>query len=189
MRGRFLAVFMVGLMLIAAGCQQSEEAEVSEREQICSVASFDTEDMFLLEQMEHSMGADGETAAVALYTSAQIASDGQMGWDTGDEWALLARRENGTFVLFDEYVQYGEVQFWVSDLNPDEAAAPGSADLETHIYVMVTTDVGFTMYDYIWDAEELCFWKSVAFQPDHPWSTRHSNKYTVPLETAADPAS
>lgn len=124
--------------------------------------------------------AAGKEAAVELYTSAQVAADGQMGWDTGDQWTLLVQQENASFVLYDEYVQYGEVQFWVSDLNPNEVLSPEPEDLEQHIYVMVTTGGGFTMYDYIWDAENTCFWKSVSLQPDYQWNTRHSNKYTFP---------
>ena len=180
MRRRFLAVLLISLMLIAAGCKQSEKAEASEREQIHSVESFDTENLFLLERMEHPFGTDGEPVSVALYTSAQVASDGQMGWDTGDQWTLLVQQENLSFVLYNEYVQYGEVQFWVSKLNPDEAVGPEPTDLELHIYVIVSTDIGFTMYDYVWDAENTCFWKSVSLQPDHQWITRHSNKYTFP---------
>ena len=190
MRRRFFPVLLIGLLLITAGCGQSQNAAISEGEQIGPVESFETENLFLLERMEYAFGADGKEAAIALYTSAQVASDGQMGWDTGDQWTLLLQQETRTFVLYDEYVQYGEVQFWVSDLNPDETASPNSEDLERHIYVMVTTDVGFTMYDYVWDAENTCFWKSVSLQPDHQWSTQHSNKYTFPasLEEAADPA-
>lgn len=150
---------------------------------------FDTENMFLLERIEHRFEADGEKAAIELYTSAQVASDGQMGWDSGDQWTLLVQKENLSFVLYDEYVQYGEVQFWVSNHNLDEVDSLKPEDLELHIYVMVTTDVGFTMYDYVWDAENTCFWKSVSLQPDNQWSIQHSNKYTFSAssEAATDP--
>ncbi len=103
-----------------------------------------------------------------------------MGWDSGDQWTLLVQQDNRSFVLFDEYVQYGEVQFWVSDLNPDAVESPKPEDLEHHIYVMVTSGGGFTMYDYMWDRENTCFWKSVSLQPDHQWNTQHSNKYMFP---------
>lgn len=186
LRSRFFAVLLMVLILITAGCKQSESAAVSEREQISSVESFDAENLFLLERMDLPLWADAEDTAVTLYTSAQVASDGQMGWDTGDQWTLLVQQENLFFVLFNEYVQYGEVQFWVSDLNPNGVDSPESADLEQHIYVMVTTDVGFTLYDYVWDGENTCFWKIVSLNPDHQWITRHSNKYTFPasLESA-----
>lgn len=185
MRRGFFTVLLAGLILIAVGCGQLGNSAPSDTEQILPVESFDTENLFLLERMEHAFKADCEEASIALYTSAQVASDGQMGWDTGDQWTLLAQQAGQPFVLFDEYVQYGEVQFWVSDLNPDEVESPESADLEHHIYVMVTTDVGFTLYDYVWDAENICFWKTVSLQPEHQWSTQHSNKYTFPASLSA----
>ena len=185
MRRGFLTLLLAGLILIAVGCGQSGNAAPSDATQILPAESVDTVNLFLLERMEHTFLPDGEAASIALYTSAQVASDGQMGWDTGDQWTLLVQQEDQSFVLFDEYVQYGEVQFWISDLNPDEAESPGSADLEQHIYVMVTTDVGFTLYDCVWDAENTCFWKSVSLQPEHQWSTRHSNKYTFPASLSA----
>ena len=189
MRCRFFTILLLGLALMAAGCAGPESTAAPEREQIVSVESFDTENLFLLERMKDAFQADGEAADIALYTSAQVASDGQMGWDTGDQWTLLAQQEDQFFVLFDEYVQYGEVQFWASALNPDQVESPGSADLERHIYVMVTTDVGFILYDCVWDAENTCFWKSVSLQPDHQWGTRHSNKYTFPASFEAAAAS
>lgn len=181
MRSRFFAVLFVVIVLVSSGCSQQEKAPVSEKEQISSVEFFDTENLFLLERIEHSFVSDGEDDNVELYTSAQVAPDGQMGWDSGEQWALIVENENMTFVLYDEYVQYGEVQFWVSDLNPDEISSPEAEDLEEHIYVMVTNVVGLTLYDYVWDAENSCFWKSTAFNPDNQWNIKHSNKYSFPV--------
>lgn len=186
MRRRSFTVLLAGLILITASCKQSEKAAVSGREEIRSAESFDTDNLFLLERMEYPFGTDGKEASIELYTSAQVASDGRMGWDTGHQWTLLVQHEDRSFALYDEYVQYGEVQFWVSGLNPDEIVGPESADLEQHIYVMVTTSVGFTMYDCVWDSENTCFWKSIVLQPDHQWITWHSNKYTFPAPLGAD---
>ena len=71
-----IVVMSMLMVLIATGCNQSEKAAVSEREQIHSVEFFDTENLFLLERMEHRFVTDGEKAAIELYTSAQVASDG-----------------------------------------------------------------------------------------------------------------
>jgi len=172
-----IAVVCMLVVLIATGCKQSEKAEVSEKEKICSVEFFDSENLFLLERIEHRFVADDEKAAVELYTSAQVASDGQMGWDSGDQWTLVVRQGEQEFLLYDEYVQYGEVQFWVSSLNTNKVESPETEDLDHHIYVMVTSGVGFTMYDYVWDGDEGCFQKSVLLNPENQWNTVHSNKY------------
>ena len=99
MRRRFFALFLVGLILIAAGCGQSGNAAPSDATQILPAESVDTGNLFLLERMEHAFLPDGEEASIALYTSAQVASDGQMGWDTGDQWTLLVQQEGQLFVL------------------------------------------------------------------------------------------
>lgn len=88
MRRGFFTVLLAGLILIAVGCGQLGNSAPSDTEQILPVESFDTENLFLLERMEHAFKADCEEASIALYTSAQVASDGQMGWDTGDQWTL-----------------------------------------------------------------------------------------------------
>lgn len=189
MRRGFFAILLVGLILIAAGCGQSGNSAVSESKQILPTESFETENLSLLERMEYTFDTACKEAAVELYTSAQVAADGQMGWDTGDQWNLLVQQEHASFVLYDEYVQYGEVQFWISYLNPEEIPGLEPEDLEQHIYVMVTTGGGFTMYDYLWDAENTCFWKSVSLQLDHQWITQHSNKYSFPASFGTAQAS
>ena len=189
MRRGFLAILLVRLVLTAAGCGQSGDSAIAESEQILPAESFETENLSLLERMEYPFATACKEASVELYTSAQAAADGQMGWDTGDQWTLLVQQESASFVLYDEYVQYGEVQFWVAYLNPEELPGLEPEDLEQHVYVMVTTDVGFTLYDYLWDAENTCFWKSVSLQPYHQWITRHSNRYSFPASFGTPEAS
>lgn len=183
MNRKIVAIMIVVLLLFTAGCK-TEDTLDADREQICSVEQLETEYMTLLEQAEHRL-TNEDTASIELYTSAQIAPDGQMGWDSGDTWLLLVRQGDQVFPLYNEYVQYGEVQFWVSEQNGNDAENPKAEDLEHHIYVMATTGVGFTMYDYIWDAENSCFWKTVLLNPDHQWNTVHSNKYNVYAPPAA----
>lgn len=146
---------------------------------ITPVDQVNVESLALLERVEYSLVPDGESASVELYTSASIADDGQMGWDSGDQWTLLTRQGEQVFLLYDEYVQYGEVQFWISSLNTNGIDSPETQDLDHHIYVMVTTSVGFTMYDYVWNADDCCFRKSILLSPDNQWNTLHSNKYNL----------
>lgn len=51
-------------------------------------------------------------AVIELYTSAQRDDRGEMMWDDGQEWALVARDGNFIYPLFEKkYVQIGEVSF------------------------------------------------------------------------------
>lgn len=165
------------LFSLLVGCQQSDAGSHAGSVQITPTDQIHVESMTLLEQVEYTLVPDAEHASVELYTSALIADDGQMGWDSGDQWTLLVRQGEQEFLLYDEYVQYGEVQFWISSLNTNGTESPNIEDLDHHVYVMVTTGVGFTMYDYVWDGDEGNFQKSVLLNPENQWNTVHSNKY------------
>jgi len=171
-----LAMMMV-FSLAACGGSDGNTQKDTNSAKIIPADQVNVESLTLLERAEYSLVPDEESASVELYTSASIADDGQMGWDSGDQWTLLTRQGEQVFLLYDEYVQYGEVQFWISSLNPNGVNSPETGDLEHHIYVMVTAGAGFTMYDYIWNTDNGCFQKSVLFSPDHQWNTLHSNKY------------
>ena len=74
----------IGLAVVLLTNPPQNQATASEREQIPSVEFFDTENLSLLESLEHRFASEGEKATIELYTSAQVASDGLMGWDSGD---------------------------------------------------------------------------------------------------------
>ena len=173
----YRAILFLLLFSLLAGCQQSDAGSQAGSVQITPTDQIHEESMTLLEQVEYTFVPDAERASVELYTSALIADDGQMGWDSGDQWVLLMRQGEQEFLLYDEYVQYGEVQFWVSSINTNGVDSPETEDLDHHIYVMVTSGAGFTMYDYMWDGDEGCFQKSVLLNPENQWNTVHSNKY------------
>jgi len=61
---------------------------------------------------------------------------GLMGWDTGHRWLLLVRNEDKIFSLFDDWVQYGQIEFCVVAFNKSQIVSLKDEDLETHIYVM-----------------------------------------------------
>lgn len=156
------------------GCQgkDGETTQIDETDQVS------VESMTLLERAEVKLDSRKE-ANLELYTSAEKTPDGRMGWDSGDQWSVFIRYDNKVFELFNEYVQYGEVQFWVSDQNPENIVNPECDDLEHHIYVMVTDVVGFTMYDCVWDTDAECFQKTVILKTDNQWNIYHSNKYSI----------
>lgn len=176
-KSRYQAILFLLVFCLLAGCQQSGAELHTDSVQITPTDQIRVESMTLLEQVEYALVPNAEHASVELYTSALIADDGQMGWDSGDQWTLLVRQGEQEFLLYDEYVQYGEVQFWISSLNTNRVESPETEDLDHHIYVMVTTGVGFTMYDYVWNGAEGCFQKSVLLNPENQWNTVHSNKY------------
>ena len=79
------------LFSLLVGCQQSDAGSHTGSVQITPTDQIHVESMTLLEQVEYTLVPDAEHASVELYTSALIADDGQMGWDSGDQWMLIVR--------------------------------------------------------------------------------------------------
>jgi len=182
-RKHSIILMILGFFLItciATGCSSEKNISNKNIESIQSMENFSTDGLTLLERMNDDTDSDGDKESIELYTSAQIARDGQMGWDTGHQWVLLVRKGEEVFPLFDDYVQHGGLQFWIASFNQDKIEGPESTDLQRKIYVTITTGVDFKLVDYYWDEQNHCYQKEVAFDPSDQWSMRHSNKYNIP---------
>ena len=173
-----LGVFLI--TYLATGCSSEKNMSDKNMESVQSMENFSTDGLTLLERTYDDTDSDGDKESIELYTSAQIARDGRMGWDTGHQWVLLVRKGEEVFPLFDDHVQYGELQFWIASFNKDKIAGPESTDLQRQIYVTVTTDVGFKLVDYYWDEQNHCYKEEVVLNPPDQWIMRHSNKYNIP---------
>ena len=153
----------------------------------------DTADLTLLERMYFDVLNDGRDESIELYTSAERCPDSLMGWDTGQRWLLLVRNEDKVFPLFDDWVQYGQIEFSVVAFNNFQVAGPEGADLETHIYVMQNGQ-SISLFDCYWDKKNQYFKKRIAFNPPHQWYGKSSSKYSdytlliEPDHAAADSA-
>lgn len=169
----FLGVLIITFLI--TGCSSKDSFE-----SVQSMENFPTDGLTLLERTYDDTDSDGNKESIELYTSAQMARDGQMGWDSGHQWVLLVRKGEDVFPLFDDYVQYGELQFWIASFNQDKIESPESTDLQRKIYVTVTTSVGFKLVDYYWDEQNHFYQKEDVFNPPDQWSMRHSNKYNIP---------
>lgn len=169
----FLGVFAITFSVMATNSKESFES-------IQATENFPIDDLTLLERKYVDADSDGKKESVELYTSAKIASDGRMGWDTGHHWVLLVRKGDEVYPLFNDSVQYGEVQFWIVSLNKDNIQGPEGVDLQTHIYATVSSDVDMRLLNYSWDKKNHYYNKEIVFNPNNQWITIHSNKYSIP---------
>ncbi|MGE5404503.1 MAG: hypothetical protein ACM3PP_06145 [Candidatus Saccharibacteria bacterium] len=65
----------------------------------------------MLRKVQVDADQDGAEESIELFTSAQRDSKGEMMWDDGQKWLLLLRDENKGYVLFDDRIQLGQMQF------------------------------------------------------------------------------
>jgi hypothetical protein len=168
-------LFALSALIFFAGCGgKADSAGIPAEE------GFSAGDLTLLERSYIDLNGDGEDESVELYTSAQPAPDGRMGWDTGHTWKLVARAGERFYPLFDEYLQYGELQYWLVATNPKRLDAPADGDLEISVYAAVTTGNDFKLLRFAWDERSAAYAQEIVANPSDQWFVRHSNKYNIP---------
>ncbi len=100
---------------------------------------------------------DGVDERVVLATSAERSGKGEFLWNDGQNWALYVDdKEDGTFVLFDGFVQAGNVNFEVSDYYMKDGAVP-------KISVILSTGAGFSLKNYIFLKETKAYAEEVVY--------------------------
>ncbi|MTI80793.1 MAG: hypothetical protein FH758_07910 [Firmicutes bacterium] len=170
-------IFIIGLFVVFI---KEETVKTIQR-----VESVTTRDLTLLERKYEDVDSDNKKESIELYNSAQWQPDGSMGWDTGHNWLLIVRKDETVYPLFDDWVQHGELNFWIVAFNKSQVEGPESTDLERHIYVMETR--GIKLFDYHWDKQSLCYKKEIVFNPPNQWYGRSSSKYSSYSPTMIEP--
>jgi hypothetical protein len=171
-----LGTVLVLLVVMVLGTfkliQKKQEVEV-----IRSTDTLKVEELTLLERMYFDVLNDGKDESIELYTSAERCPDGLMGWNTGHRWLLLVRNKDKIFPLFDDWVQYGQIEFCVVAFNKSQIVDPEDVDLETHIYVLKNGH-SISLFDYYWDKQNHYFKKEIIFNPPYQWNGKSSSKYS-----------
>lgn len=109
--------------------RQALQKQKVETIQAVAEGTITTENLTLLERMYEDVDSDGKDESIELYTSAQRGPDGFMEWDDGQRWLLLVRKEGEIFPLFNDYVQLGQIEFWIGIFNKSRIISPDTVDL------------------------------------------------------------
>ncbi|WP_143147154.1 hypothetical protein [Sporanaerobacter acetigenes] len=139
--------------------QIEEEEQVEEREKFTAIFPstdrLDTSDLTLLDSVKVDIDNDNKEEIIELYTTAQRDKNGEMMWDDGQKWFLLVHDEDKEYILFDEYVQIGTLEFWVFTSKNDY-----------HILTLQTGSAVLKLSDYTYDIERESFVKKDIFNPE-----------------------
>lgn len=117
-----------------------------------------TEHLTLLEQYSIDIDRDNDKEEVKLYTAATKDSNGEIMWDDGQNWLLLVKDSDGEFILFDGYVQLGELQIWIYTADEDN---------EMHITTLQPGSASMNMCDYVFVKDKQYFERKVIFDPQN----------------------
>lgn len=104
---------------------------------IPSQSKVSTEDLILLDSFEIDINNDDFEEKVAMYVDAEQGSDGEIYWDDGQNWLFLVEGREEDYVLFDDYVQIGNLNFHAFTVDDDfyiSTIQTGTANLQVNQY-------------------------------------------------------
>ncbi|TCO68252.1 hypothetical protein [Marinisporobacter balticus] len=117
---------------------------------------IDTKNLTLLEKYRIDVDGDNEDEEVQLYTAAERDADGEIMWDDGQNWLMLVKDSDRAFVLFDGYIQLGELKLWIYTTDEDN---------KMHITTLQPSSASALVDDYIFVEEKQGFEKKILFNP------------------------
>lgn len=96
-----------------------------------------TEGLALLDSYEFDINGDGVEEVIAMYVNAEQGSDGEIYWDDGQDWLFLVQGQDQDYVLFNDYVQLGDIRFHIYTVDEDfyiTTIQSGTANLDITEY-------------------------------------------------------
>lgn len=127
---------------------ETEEQQINEGEVISPEAKPENylEGMNCIDRYEVDVDKDGTIESLEVYSDAEIGKDGRLLLDDGQEWALILRKNDEMYSLFERsFINLGGIEYTIFD------------DCEEHerTHVIVTYDTGVTImyYDCTFDDE------------------------------------
>lgn len=164
----FLFVIILGIFVGCSNTQSASQNQIespsgSNDQQIDTKEDFiyatdikDTVDrLTLLDVSSIDIYQDGQKESVELYTAAEKDSKGQIAWDDGQPWLLRVTAGDNEYILFDDYVQLGDLNYWLYT----------SEQNTVHITTMQTSSAGFLVTDYKFNSKKKCFERNIVFDP------------------------
>lgn len=96
-----------------------EGIEPSQGKHISPSEKLSTEGLALLDSYEYDINGDGVEEIIAMYANAERGSDGEIHWDDGQDWLFLVKGQEQDYILFDDYVQLGDIRFHIYTVDDD----------------------------------------------------------------------
>ena len=120
--------------------------------EILPTNKINVDNLTLLDSYNFDFDEDGTDETIAIYTAAQKDSNGNIAWDDGQNWLLVVQDEDKDYELFNNYVQLGNINFYVY-----------TQDDDYYISTLQTGTAGLTMTQYEYDKDNNKFISTVPF--------------------------
>ena len=159
-----LAIMVLSIIFSITGCQSEIRSDVellvkqeADSNVIAAVASDPRTNVYAtkLKEFSFDLDLDNEEETFELYTAAGRGDKGELLWDDGQRWLLVAIDGNKYYTLFSEYVQLGDVYFNFSTIGEDKIP---------NVTVMVTSGCGLKVIDYVFNREKDYYQEEIVFK-------------------------
>ena len=164
-----VAAVILILVLTVVGCNKNiekpiESVETGETDNalkkvVCKVQNLPDQAEYFSEITSYTgdLDADGADEVITLSTSAERNGKGEFIWNDGQEWLLsVSDKEDGNYILLDDFIQAGNVYFEVSDYYMKDGVIP-------KISVVESTGAGFSVINYTFSKEDSGYVQEVIF--------------------------
>lgn len=143
--------------LFTKPAQTNEPVVLSETISV-STNPKDTSILTLVSSYTPDINADGISDQIDLLTTATKDEAGEIQWDDGQNWTMIAHINNDEYLLFDAYVQLGQLIPYIYTAGENNAF---------HIALMQPGSASLTLSDYQFNHEKNQFEKRIIFNPQN----------------------
>ena len=126
--------YIKGLVKDSMGQGQELEEEI---DYIQPVDKISTDNLTLLDFYDFDINEDGDEERISMYVNAEKGSNDEILWDDGQDWLFVVEGMEEDYILFNDYVQLGTIQFYVYTENEDffiSTVQSGTANLKVTEY-------------------------------------------------------
>lgn len=131
---------------------------------IAPVDKVNTDHLTLLDEYVFDFDNDGVEEKVGMYTTAEKDSKGEIMWDDGQKWLFIVQDTEKDYILADEYVQLGKIDFYVYTIDDD-----------FHIATISGRTASLTLKSYHYDRDNDCFSITIPFDTSGNVNMLHSS--------------
>lgn len=133
---------------------------------IVQVDKVDVSHLTLLDEYIFDFNGDKTDEKISMYTAAERNSNGEIMWDDGQEWLLVVQGTDKDYVLFDDYVQLGSINFFVYTI-----------DDKFYVDTMQVGTASLAHKTYAYDKDSNSFKITVQYTTSGNVNMLHSSKY------------
>ena len=131
---------------------------------ISPVDKLPVEDLTILDEYEFDFNGDNIMEKVNMYTTAEKAPNGEIMWDDGQRWLLVVHGQDKDYVLFDDYVQLGNITNYIYTIEED-----------FYIATITSGTANLTLKSYMYSSENDTFIENIKFNTKGNVNMLHSS--------------